>query len=142
MIFRCLVWGYNSSPILQMLSVRSLNASCRIFSFINVFYSLILVLLLTSCSKTGDFSIFVFSSLFLNFDRHVSFNSSRLEEGDIIKLGYYNSKPLEWIVLQIDDKKMLVLSKYGLFGDDNDHRVFGDTLEKNTPGKIVVSENI
>lgn len=97
---------------------------------LTIIFSIVLVLSLTSCSKTGDFSIFVFSSLFLNFDRPVSFNSSKLEEGDVIKLGYYNSKPLEWIVLQIDDKKMLVLSKYGLFGDDNDHRVFGDTLEK------------
>ena len=95
----------------------------------SVFLSVLLVLALTGCSKGSSTSFFFFSYALLNFDRDVSFNSSKLDEGDTIRLGYYDSKPLEWIVLKIEDDKMLVLSKYGLFGEDNEHRCFGNTLE-------------
>lgn len=97
---------------------------------ISVLLSVIFALSLTGCSKGSSASVAFFSYALLNIDREVKFNSSKLDEGDTIRLGYYDSKPLEWIVLRIEDDKMLVLSKYGLFGEDNEHRGFGNTLDR------------
>ena len=109
---------------------------------ISVLLSVILALSLTGCSKGSSASVAFFSYALLNIDREVKFNSSKLDEGDTIRLGYYDSKPLEWIVLRIEDDKMLVLSKYGLFGEDNEHRGFGNTLDREYTWKAVALESI
>ena len=94
--------------------------------------SVIIAISFTGCSKGSSASVAFFSYALLNFDREVKFNSSKLDEGDTIRLGYYDSKPLEWIVLKIEDDKMLVLSKYGLFSEDFEHRPFGENTWKDS----------
>lgn len=94
--------------------------------FVSIILSIAMILISTGCNNTVE--ITTFSFLLLNFDNNICFDSAQLDEGDIIELGYYDHKPLEWIVLRIEDGKMLVLSKYGLFGEDNEHREFGSIL--------------
>ncbi len=105
---------------------KSIKKRHRIICLLLVISLLISV---TGCNKDISSSIALFSHLLFISESEVSFQSSKVGEGDIIEFGYYNSEPLEWIVLKINDGKMLVLSKYGLFGDDIDHRSFSDIID-------------
>lgn len=50
-----------------------------------------------------------------NSDKNVSKETTDCKVGDIITMGTYNGKPIEWIVLNIDDKgNKYILAKYSI----------------------------